>query len=142
MSNATIVYTSDHGQDLHERGNPGKNTHCGGENANIEEGLVPLVVITDGHQSEQDWQKNLQNNFQSSSHYMIFPTLLVLMGYQKNDVRKIYGATLLDQANDPYTFNILFNARLGKKPKWRKINLDDISRPDPSEGLADGLISH
>ena len=31
LNNALLIYTSDHGQDLHERGNPGLNTHCGGD---------------------------------------------------------------------------------------------------------------
>ncbi len=43
LSHAVLIYTSDHGQDLHERGNPGLNTHYGGDPV-AEEGLVPLVV--------------------------------------------------------------------------------------------------
>ena len=45
LAGATVIYTSDHGQDLHERGNPGNNTHCGSDNPTQEVGLVPLVVI-------------------------------------------------------------------------------------------------
>lgn len=61
IGDATIIYTSDHGQDLHEAGNPGLDTHCSSDPV-IEEGLVPLVVIK-GTQSETlDWERNFALN--------------------------------------------------------------------------------
>lgn len=80
LSNALLIYTSDHGQDLHERGNPGLNTHCGGDPVE-EEGLVPLVVIQGSDLKTLDWSAQLAANKDRSSHYNIFPTLLQLMGY-------------------------------------------------------------
>ena len=127
LGRATIIYTSDHGQDLHERGDPGLNTHCGSDPM-IEEGLVPLVVIEGGTPS-RDWRRHLSANRNHVSHYEIFPTLLALMGYDDPRLRDIYGETLFDRSHDDFTFNARFNARLGLEPNWRFIDLDQVVQP-------------
>ncbi|MGL6247113.1 sulfatase-like hydrolase/transferase [Pseudomonas sp.] len=128
MSNALLIYTSDHGQDLHERGNPGLNTHCGGDPVE-EEGLVPLVVIQGDQLRSLDWQKALSANKDRSSHYNIFPTLLQLMGYDLAGIESVYGKPLSVPTADDFTFNYRFNARLGAKPEWKYIDLKSIVTP-------------
>jgi len=128
MRNALLIYTSDHGQDLHERGNPGLNTHCGGDPVE-EEGLVPLVVIQGDQLRALDWQKSLAANKDRSSHYNIFPTLLQLMGYDLAGVEAVYGKPLSVPTADEFTFNYRFNARLGAKPEWKHIDLNSIVTP-------------
>ncbi|MDR7284478.1 glucan phosphoethanolaminetransferase (alkaline phosphatase superfamily) [Pseudomonas corrugata] len=128
LSNALLIYTSDHGQDLHERGNPGLNTHCGGDPVE-EEGLVPLVVIQGSALKTLDWQAQLAANKDRSSHYNIFPTLLQLMGYDLAGVEAVYGKPLSVSTADDFTFNYRFNARLGAKPQWKHIDLESIVTP-------------
>ncbi|QZP30711.1 sulfatase-like hydrolase/transferase [Pseudomonas sp. DR48] len=128
LRNALLIYTSDHGQDLHERGNPGLNTHCGGDPVE-EEGLVPLVVIQGDQLRTLDWQKSLAANKDRSSHYNIFPTLLQLMGYDLAGVEAVYGKPLSVPTADEFTFNYRFNARLGAKPEWKHIDLGSIVTP-------------
>lgn len=128
MSNALLIYTSDHGQDLHERGNPGLNLHCGGDPV-AEEGLVPLVVIQGDQLRTLDWQKALAANKDRSSHYNIFPTLLQLMGYDLAGIEAVYGKPLSMPTADDFTFNYRFNARLGAKPEWKYIDLNSIVTP-------------
>lgn len=128
MSNALLIYTSDHGQDLHERGNPGLNTHCGGDPVE-EEGLVPLVVIQGDQLRTLDWPKALAANKDRSSHYNIFPTLLQLMGYDLAGIEAVYGKPLSVPTADEFTFNYRFNARLGAKPEWKHIDLKSIVTP-------------
>lgn len=128
LRNALLIYTSDHGQDLHERGNPGLNTHCGGDPVE-EEGLVPLVVIQGDQLRTVDWQKSLAANKDRSSHYNIFPTLLQLMGYDLAGVEAVYGKPLSVPTADEFTFNYRFNARLGAKPEWKHIDLSSIVTP-------------
>ncbi|MET0847451.1 MAG: sulfatase-like hydrolase/transferase [Pseudomonas sp.] len=129
MSNALLIYTSDHGQDLHERGNPGLNLHCGGDPVQ-EEGLVPLVVIQGDQLRTLDWQKALAGNKDRSSHYNIFPTLLQLMGYDLAGIESVYGKPLSVPTADEFTFNYRFNARLGAKPEWKYIDLNSIVTPE------------
>ncbi|UZE09723.1 sulfatase-like hydrolase/transferase [Pseudomonas sp. B21-053] len=128
LSNALLIYTSDHGQDLHERGNPGLNTHCGGDPVE-EEGLVPLVVIQGSALKTLDWSAQLAANKDRSSHYNIFPTLLQLMGYDLAGVEAVYGKPLNVATADEFTFNYRFNARLGAKPEWKHIDLKNIVTP-------------
>jgi len=131
LSNAVLSYTSDHGQDLHERGNPGLNTHCGGDPVE-EEGLVPLVVIQGSDLQTLDWSAQLTANKDRSSHYNIFPTLLQLMGYDLAGVEAVYGKPLSVATADDFTFNYRFNARLGAKPQWKHIDLKTIVTPAES----------
>jgi len=128
LNNALLIYTSDHGQDLHERGNPGLNTHCGG-NPVEEEGLVPLVVIQGSALKTLDWSAQLAANKDRSSHYNIFPTLLQLMGYDLAGIEAVYGKPLSVATADEFTFNYRFNARLGAKPEWKHIDLGSIVTP-------------
>ncbi|PWE43404.1 sulfatase-like hydrolase/transferase [Pseudomonas prosekii] len=131
LSNAVLIYTSDHGQDLHERGNPGLNTHCGGDPVE-EEGLVPLVVIQGSDLKTLDWSAQLTANKDRSSHYNIFPTMLQLMGYDLAGVEAVYGKPLNVATADDFTFNYRFNARLGAKPQWKHIDLKTIVTPAES----------
>jgi hypothetical protein len=128
LNNALLIYTSDHGQDLHERGNPGLNTHCGGDPVE-EEGLVPLVVIQGSDLKTLDWSAQLTANKDRSSHYNIFPTLLQLMGYDLTGIEAVYGKPLSVATADEFTFNYRFNARLGAKPEWKHIDLGSIVTP-------------
>jgi hypothetical protein len=139
VSNATILYTSDHGQDLHERGSPGVDTHCSASPV-PEEGLVPLVVIQGSALHTLDWRRNLAANRNRASHYRIFPTLLALMGYDPADVRPIYGESLVDRSKEALSFNSRFNARLGMKPVWNRIDLGRLVTPpdDADVGIAGG----
>ncbi|HLV17596.1 MAG TPA: sulfatase-like hydrolase/transferase [Pseudomonas sp.] len=129
LSRAVILYTSDHGQDLHERGNPGLNTHCGGDPV-VEEGLVPLVVLQGSGLPTLDWQAELEANRNRSSHYNLFPTLLQLMGYRLDAILGTYGIPLSQRSEDEFTFNTRFNARLGAEPTWKRIDLEEVVAPN------------
>ena len=132
LNNALIIYTADHGQDLHERKNPGNNTHCS-TTPTLEEGLVPLVVIQGDSLNTLNWFKTLNENKDRSSHFNIFPTLLKIMKYDSNEVSKTYGNSLDIKTNDDFTFNKYWNARLGKEPRWQKIDLSDMVSPPASD---------
>ena len=128
FSHTTMIYTSDHGQNLHERGNPGLSTHCSVDPVQ-EEGVVPLVVIDGNRGSSMDWHRDVAHNRNRSSHYMIFPTLLELMGYDPSAVEKRYGRALNEASHDPVSFNKLFNARLNRKPQWVTIDPASVVQP-------------
>lgn len=131
ISDATIIYTSDHGQTFHERGKKGLATHCT-PNPEIEEGVTPLVVIGD-QKNASNWARALKQGKDALSHYRIFPTLLRQMGYSETAVKPVYGPDMFAPDPDPFTFNVRFNARLGGEPIWKHIPLDQISRPPESD---------
>ena len=132
LSRATLIYTADHGQNLHERGNPGLFTHCSAF-PEQEEGVVPLVLIDGARGSGIDWGAALTANHDRSSHYMIFPTLLALMGYDGAATRQAYGTPMQADARDPGSFNTLFNARLNRKPVWMRIDPARVVQPPASD---------
>ncbi len=129
LNRATVIYTADHGQNLRERGGTGINTHCGTDPV-MEEGVVPLVVIQGAGLRTLDWTTGVATGHDRSSHFRVFPTLLLLMGYEEEATRRRYGDPLTVPSDDPMSFNIRFNARLGKKPDYRQIDLVGIVRPD------------
>ena len=51
------------------------------------------------------------------------------MGYDADEVAHYYGDTLLAPHRDPMTFNTKFEARLGQKPVWVQLVLDDLVFP-------------
>lgn len=140
IGEATILYTSDHGQSFHERGDGGEATHCTPD-PQIEEGVVPLVVIGDPAEAKR-WAQAAQAGKDQLSHYRIFPTLLGLMGYAQAEVEPLYGPDLFSAAADPFTFNVRFNARLGSEPSWLHVPLDQIARPPLSDYRADYRTDH
>ena len=136
LGNSTIIYTSDHGQNLHERGGTGVVTHCSPDPV-PEEGLVPLVVIDTPQSAGQpgaiDWDAAVAQGRNKSSHFQIFPTVLEMMGYDPEAVQALYGTDLLAVDGAPFAFNYQFNARLGRAPSWKEIRLDEIAWPPDSD---------
>jgi len=125
---ATIIYTSDHGQDLHERERADPVTHCRSDPV-MEEGVVPLVVIESETERIRDWAYWADRNHNGMSHYRIFPTLLELMGYDPGQVRKAYGDPLDSASPDPYTFATELQLDGQSKPRWHRVNLKKIAFP-------------
>ncbi|KRA81447.1 sulfatase-like hydrolase/transferase [Altererythrobacter sp. Root672] len=128
---AVILYTSDHGQDLHERGGAGGSTHCVPD-PRPEEGAVPMVVIA-GSGSKVDWCASASANFDGMSHFRLFPTLLALMGYAPEQTLAFYGPTLMSATKDAYSFTPTYNASLGRDPNWRQLNRAELAVPPASD---------
>ena len=148
LGDATILYTADHGQNLHERGGTGVVTHCSPEPM-PEEGLVPLVVLQSADPDQRpgtiDWDAAVAQGKNRTSHFQIFPTVLELMGYDPKAVQALYGTDLRKvDAAAPFAFNYQFNARLGRKPSWKEIRLDEIAWPPDSDyrRVVDGKRGH
>ena len=132
IGDAMVIYTSDHGQTFHERGEYGEATHCT-SNPEIEEGVVPLILIGGPSSEQARWAKAAKANHDKLSNYRIFPTLLGAMGYAKRDIEEVYGFDLSSNEPDPFTFNVNFNARLGGVPIWMHIPSGKIARPPLSD---------
>ena len=73
----TLLYTSDHGQSLHEQAEPWN--HCSdrrAESLNRDlEAMVPLFMIIAGEKA-----RDVRSAFNRASHANVFATLLDLMG--------------------------------------------------------------
>lgn len=132
---AVIFYTADHGQDLHERGNPGKGTHCTNDPL-PEEGAVPLVVIDDASAPLLDWAAHHAELRDGASHFRIFPTLLELMHYPAAEMAATYGPSLNASGPDPLSFTPDYFAMLGREPSWRALKRASLAQPPATDSAA------
>jgi lipid A ethanolaminephosphotransferase len=126
---ALILYTSDHGQTFYENNDAGSVTHCRTD-AVMEEGAVPLVLIEQSEHPEGIIAEAPAARHDASSHYQMFPTLLLAMGYNEAEVAQDYGPSLASEAADPMSFAVQRHLRLGVEPKWREVIPDEIFRPE------------
>ena len=51
------------------------------------------------------------------------------MSFDVAMTESFYGKSLESVTDDPMTFNTLFNARLGKSPRWMKIDPTKVVLP-------------
>jgi hypothetical protein len=88
---------------------------------------VPLVIITDLPDWSEKSREWAARNFNHSSHYNIFPTMLAVLGYSDPTILNIYGHSLFEDTQDPMTFNYRYYARFGQPPLWEKIPITEAS---------------
>lgn len=89
LSDTLIVYTSDHGQSLLEGGY--KLTHCSTGTVHPGEGIVPLLTFASDNGFGQALKTAARNHFGRATHFQIFPTLLLAMGYEAPWIARHYG---------------------------------------------------
>jgi lipid A ethanolaminephosphotransferase len=102
LSKTLIIYTSDHGQNML----PGWVTHCSEAPVPPGEAYVPLFAITSVPEFEQRLEKGAAIGFGRFSHFEIFPTLLLAMGYDPGWVNRSYGPSLMDSPSPDRKFMI------------------------------------
>lgn len=90
FSGTTLVYTSDHAQNL----NPQGITHCQVENPDPRMALVPLMVATTDLRRRTELQDSAAERFGTVSHFQIMPSVLAWMGYHQEDLAKVYDESL------------------------------------------------
>jgi glucan phosphoethanolaminetransferase (alkaline phosphatase superfamily) len=93
LSDTLMIYTSDHGQNF-ESG----QTHCTvAKDVSPNEAKVPIFAATDNDRFEQRLRHAAKSGFNRMSHFELFPTLLIAMGYDEKWVSEAYGPSLLDE---------------------------------------------
>lgn len=86
-----IIHTSDHGQNIVDDGTLA--THCRPRAIRFE-GMVPMMVFSSDEAILSKFNEIKAINYDKTSHFQIFPTLIKLAGYQGSWVRKHYGPSL------------------------------------------------
>ncbi len=113
LEESLIIYTSDHGQSLMEDGST--ITHCRQVPATLNEVLVPLLAITEAPELSRRLKIASQLNFGRVSHFEVFPTLLVLMGYSPEAVMSQYHPSLFHSVSTPMGVTSGFVSGLERK---------------------------
>lgn len=88
-----VIYTSDHGQSLFEGGY--EATHGSIVDVHPGESRVPLLVFTGNASFAEKLEQSAQASKDRASHFDIFPTLLLAMGFNSEWILATYGNTLL-----------------------------------------------
>ena len=91
FDNTTLIYTSDHGQEL----DPGHLTHCQADRPDPKMHIVPLMVHTSDPLLFQQFKHGANLLKYKASHFQIAPTIYGLMGFAPADVAKRYDESLL-----------------------------------------------
>ena len=133
LRNTAVIYTSDHGQYFAD----GVLTHCTTKETKPEEGIVPLLFISDNQDLQTRFKKSAHFNYNQTDHFAIFPTLLALFGFATDDIEKRYGHGLLDHSKAYSTFSTgdifgLFN---------QTVNWIEVERPLNNKRLYAGKAS-
>lgn len=100
ISQAAILYTSDHGQNLKS----GNLSSCSDKNADASEGRVPMLFLSGIDTLRRRFARGAEININKTSHFAIFPTLIELFGYDREILGRNYGASLLGKINAPQEF--------------------------------------
>lgn len=117
LDDTVLIYTADHGQNLLDNG--GAMTHCGQVPASLNEVSVPLFAMTGENELAGKLAQAASLNFDKASHFEIFPTLLVLFGFDPSEVSERYHPSLFDPIAVPMgiTTGVIMD-RLGVEPRW------------------------
>jgi glucan phosphoethanolaminetransferase (alkaline phosphatase superfamily) len=128
LSDTLIIYTSDHGQNLLDDGEP--VTHCRRSGETIAEALVPLLAFTQNKELQPVFKRAAAENYNLASHFEIFPTLLNLFGYDPAPVEAIYYQSLFEPVEQPLGFiSGPVWGWFGLQPKWHSRDLlNDFER--------------
>jgi glucan phosphoethanolaminetransferase (alkaline phosphatase superfamily) len=110
-----LIYTSDHGQNLMDNGL--LVTHCTPTEVNEPQVLVPLLVFASEGKLRAEFLKVLEQRRDRSTHFELFPTLLIAMGYLPDQVHSQYGPSLFAADLNPprfYTGDVFGRDRRGQ----------------------------
>jgi len=97
-----VIYTSDHGQNLMD--SDIELTHCSEGGSTPYEALIPLMVITDIPEWRNRFEASAARNFDRASHFNVVPTILEILGYDKNQVQAKHGQSLFGDLSLPNRF--------------------------------------
>jgi glucan phosphoethanolaminetransferase (alkaline phosphatase superfamily) len=128
LTDSVLIYTSDHGQNLLDDGRP--VTHCRRTYQSLFEAVIPLLVWTDNENLKNRFALSAGVNYNRTSHFQIFPTVLMLLGYDPEQVRKRYFISLFDRVETPLGFTTgSITGRFGRGPVWNSAErLEQIKR--------------
>lgn len=131
LSETVIVFMGDHGQDLHQDGRPGHNTHCTTGDAHPDEGRIPFVLITQNQDKLADFRAAAAANFDKTSQFSVFPSVIEWMGYPREQITaNTHFDPPLDAppAKDNQRYISKYFVRLGAKPVWSTCVLPQSTR--------------
>lgn len=132
MKDTLVVFMADHGQDLHQDGRGGFNTHCStGEDTHPDEGRVFFVLLTHNEEKLKAFREAATLNHDRTSQFSVFPSMLEWMGYPRQEIaaNKNFDPPIDAPASDDnQRFISKYFVRLGAKTSWNSCRLPQDSK--------------
>jgi glucan phosphoethanolaminetransferase (alkaline phosphatase superfamily) len=120
-SDKLFIYTSDHGQNF-EQSDTRVATHCNSETPAAEEGRVPLIFFTTNPRLSKELNNAVRKNHNKGSHFNLFATMLIAMGFDASDVlQQGYEPSFFDALDEEQAFTSNFFVRFGRAPLWHGV---------------------
>jgi hypothetical protein len=135
LGSSVVLYTSDHGQNLLDRG---VVTHCSSSDPHPLEGVVPLLVWAGPPELRARFAAAASRKLDRATHFEIFPTILELLGFAPPGVQERYGRSLLsaNAAHDePRAFSYGPIIGLTGEPRWLHVPAEVISTTRARSGV-------
>lgn len=91
-----VIYTSDHGQSFTGSGGP---PHMVVDSPPSDQADVPIWMWPLSDQARIALENQggfVKENHNRATHYQLFPTVMALMGYEKTEVKRLFGGCLFD----------------------------------------------
>lgn len=102
-SDVIVIYTSDHGIDIDFESETDRDPYVLAygkkDRPTFREVTVPLFIWCQSEQALRDFTRAggyIEENFNAATHFQLFPTVMRLMGYERDSVSQMYGASLFD----------------------------------------------
>ncbi len=132
--NTTMIYTSDHGQEL----DPGHLTHCLAEGAAPQIHLVPLMVHTSDPALRVKFEHGASLLKGKASHFQIAPAIYQLMGYRAADIATKYDESLFDgTSRAPETTSGDIFGLFSSDVHWNPVDLNqNYHEPDAGQPVS------
>ena len=130
-SNALLIYTADHGQNV----SPFGLTHCATEKPPTVSAMVPLMLQIPPGQLRDSYVAAAVTLKDKANHYMLAPTVLKWMGYTDADVGTVYKSSLLkaDPAFAPaFTTGDIFGL-FSNEVNWTPIDVNEVKLEEPAD---------
>ncbi len=121
LKNTVIIYTSDHGQNLLDKG---LGTHCSTNEPAETVSLVPLFILSE-HQTMQKLRLSQSLFFNRSTHFNIAPTILRIFNYEKEVISESHDSSLF---SIPQKQRVMFTGNITKgiSVKKHELTLDAL----------------
>ncbi|WP_372655369.1 sulfatase-like hydrolase/transferase [Halobacteriovorax sp.] len=118
LSKTLVFYTSDHGQNLLDRG---IQTHCNTVAPHPFEGFVPAAILTDSVELQKFYKEKSLVLKDKLTHFHFFPEIIKQMGYKRSEVFKVFGVDFEDgYIKQEFSAGALL-PRFGRDVQWYPI---------------------
>lgn len=128
-----LFYTSDHGQSLMDKGYDGCHGSTGPIIA-VGEAMVPFFAMTECEPLRTDLMQASRRSRNKLTHFDLFPAILAAFGYEREDIRRLYGDGLFGDPPAQRRFLVGFR----RTARWVPVDENEVAPGSSSSPAPNG----